>query len=282
MALSDDDVNPGNPGLRLSCRLEVLPGPTVRDRLWHAVDYGFDAVAAPGRMLDEYHEPLRECRPDSPIPISSLSLGFRGSLLSPDPQVRLDCRDSLLELFDFCAELRIPILNMPPVLIQDNPVRIREPLDYLSAEDRQDELLIDQLPEIGDAARERGVVLVLEPVNRYESEYMNTVDHAARVCDLVGHPNIGMTFDFYHAQMEELNPAAAIRNAGKWLRLVHVAENTRVEPGPGLLDFRPGFRALRDIGYSGCIEMECRRLSGPAERLLPASVDYLRRCWAES
>ena len=63
---------------------------------------------------------------------------------------------------------------------------------------------------------------------------------------------------------------------------VHVAENTRVEPGPGSMDYGPGFRELHLSGYVGLIEVECRYLSGIADEVLPSSADYLRRAWNQS
>ena len=72
---------------------------------------------------------------------------------------------------------------------------------------------------------------------------------------------------------------ASLAAAAPFLKLVHVAENTRVEPGPGSMNFRPGFRVLKKIGYSGFVEVESRTLSGPAAKVLPASVEYLHAEW---
>lgn len=267
---------------RLSCRLEMLPGARVGAQLENAAAFGFDAVAVPGRYLERYVAGLRDCLPDSPVPLSSLSLGFEGSLVSPDARIREKCRESLLRLFDLCAELKIGRVNMPPVLIEDNPLRIQDAGEFSSVEERQDALLVEQLPEIGCAAKEHGVALLVEPVNRYESDYMNTVGHAARICNRVGHAGIGLTVDFFHTQMEELDAPSAIADAGRWVKLVHVAENTRVEPGPGSLDFVPGFGSLKKISYGGFIEVECRALSGPAEDVLPRCVERLRMAWQEA
>jgi sugar phosphate isomerase/epimerase len=170
---------------------------------------------------------------------------------------------------------------MPPVLIQDNAERFG-PAGSTSAIESQDTLLLEELPSIGDEARKRNVVLVLEPVNRYESEYLNTLAHAAQICEVVGHPNVGVTCDFYHMQLEELDVEKSIANATPWIRHVHVAENTRVEPGPGSMDFRSGFSALKKHQYQGIIEIECRTLSGPAEAVLPRSAEYLRSLWMGS
>jgi sugar phosphate isomerase/epimerase len=267
---------------KISCRLEVLPGQRVIDRLNNAKVFGFDAVSLPGRFLDSYLDELRDCLGDSPLPVASMSLGFSGSLLSPHESVRKRCRDSFMELFDISAELGAGCVNAPPVLIQDNPGRITEAGAYRSVTEAQDALLVEQLPALGDEAQKRGLLFLLEPVNRYESEYLNTVPHAAKLCETLNHDNIGITCDFFHMQIEELSIPQSISMAGKWIKHVHVAENTRVEPGPGSLDFTPGFQALKEIEYSGFIELECRKLSGPAKKVLPKSVDYLRSLWKQA
>ena len=86
-----------------SCRLEVLPGQWVLEKLENARRYGFDAVSLPGRYLESYLGELRECLSASPLPIVSMSLGFTGSLVSPDKEIRKKCTESLLRLFDICA-----------------------------------------------------------------------------------------------------------------------------------------------------------------------------------
>lgn len=256
----------------LSIRLEVLPGDSVAAQIANAARFGFDAIALPGRFKDRWLPGLRECLGDCPVPMAGVSLGFRHSLLSPDPAQRARCRDSLVGLMDLCAELGAKLLNIPPCLIQDNAERLTDRTAC-------DTLLLEQLPALGDAARERGVTFLLEPVNKYESDYLNSVVPAAELTRRLGHSHVACTADFFHMQMEELQVDAALRAAGSQVRHVHVAENTRVEPGPGSLNFAPGFRALKETGYTGLIEVECRWLSGPAETVLPASVEYLRRAW---
>ena len=269
-------------GPKISCRLEVLPGERVIDKLTNAKVFGFDAVSLPGRFLNSYLDELRDCLGDSPLPLASMSLGFSGSLLSPHESVRKRCRDSFMKLFDICAELAVDCVNVPPVLIQDNPDQITEAGAYGSVTEAQDALLLQQLPALGDQAQKRGLLFLLEPVNQYESEYLNTVLHAAKLCEALNHDYIGITCDFFHMQMEELSIPQSLSKAGKWIKHVHVAENTRVEPGPGSLNFVPGFRALKEIGYNRIIELEPRKLSGPAVKVLPKSVEYLRRLWKQA
>ena len=275
-------ADPNSGDFTFSCRLEVLPGTKIVERIHKAKDFGFNAVSFPGRYLEEYLPELREILPNSPLPVVEVSLGFTGSLVSPRADIRRRCRDSLLEMFDLCSEVGAGLFNMPPALVQDNAERLSDPGSYSSLEEAQDALLFEQLPSIGDEARARGVTLLLEPVNRFESEYLTSVTHAARLCNTLNHDHIGLTCDFFHMQIEELSVERSISEAGKWIKHVHVAENTRVEPGPGSMDFMPGFRALKRIGYSGIIALECRSLSGAAEQVLPGSVDYIRNLWKKA
>ncbi len=239
------------------------------DKLEQASQIGFDAVALPGRYLTEYLGELRKCFKYSPLPFSSLSLGFEGSLLSPNPELRRCCRKSLIELFKICAEFSIPVLTVPPVLIMDNLERYHE-------SEIQDKLLLDQLPALADTAKYYGVIICLEPVNRYESDYMNTVADALKICKILNNPTVAVNIDLFHMQIEEINSEKAILDAGKWIGNVHISDNTRVQPGVGSMKFSYIFSALRQIGYSGYIEIEARKLTESNAHVLYESCKYVR------
>jgi sugar phosphate isomerase/epimerase len=272
MAHTVENIKNTGKSVKIGCRLEMVPGEGVLSKVINAKEYGFEGVSLPGRFLKDYITDLKKVKTELPLPLISLSLGFEGSLVSPDIKSREKCRYSLLNLFDLCNELNINILNMPPVLIQDNPERYKE-------EKVQDELLIKQLFDICEEGRKHNVRLLLEPVNRYETNYLTTLSHTIRICNTVNHDYLGITADFYHMMLEELNIPEAIKNGKKWIKHVHVAENTRVEPGPGSQNFKPGFKALKENGYNGFIEIECRSLSGDPEIVYPKSIKYLRNIW---
>jgi sugar phosphate isomerase/epimerase len=267
-----ENLNKPDKKSKISIRLEMLPGKSVLEKINNAERYGFDGIALPGRFLKDYIDELKKVFLNIPLPLISLSLGFEGSLVSPDPKIREKCKTSILNLFDLCNELKIKIFNMPPVLIKDNPERY-------SDKKVQDELLISQLYNLCEEGKKRDVSLLLEPVNRYETDYMTTQGHAAQICNIVKHDYLGITSDFYHMMMEELKTDNSISLAYRWIKHIHVAENTRVEPGPGSLDLKPGFKTLRELGYNGFIEVECRSLSGDPEIVFPNSVKNLRNLW---
>jgi sugar phosphate isomerase/epimerase len=86
--------------------------------------------------------------------------------------------------------------------------------------------------------------------------------------------------DLFHMNIEERDPVAALHAARQYLGYVHLADNTRLEPGTGFTDFMAAFRALRDIGYDGWCAIECR-LSGRPDEVLPRSAQYLRSLWGD-
>ena len=261
----------------IGIRLEVLPGRGVVEQFDNAARYGFDVVELPGRFLGQYRDKLLAHQDRLALPISSISLGFRGSLVSADAEERRQCRGDAIALSDLCKQLGAAGLVMPPTLVQDPHVAIADPSPHRTIAEARDALLTEQLPGLATAAEERDVRLFIEPVNRFEADYIHRLNHAVRICEQVDHPGLGITADFYHMQLEELRPADSLRRADRWIRHVHVAENTRCEPGPGSLELTTGFEALRDIGYDGYVVVECRFLSGPAEEVLPRSVQYLRQ-----
>lgn len=100
------------------------------------------------------------------------------------------------------------------------------------------------------------VRLVIEPLNRYETNLINTVVEGLELIQAVGAENIGLLFDTFHANIEEVSIEDAIRLAGNRLYHVHVADSNRWYPGAGHLDFTKVFATLREIGYEGYLSVE--------------------------
>ena len=261
---------------KLGIRYEVLPGGSVLQRCENARRYGCDAVELPGRYFDNYLDELLAHEEELALPVSSISLGFRGSLISSDPETRRACVEDCKRLFALCHRLGAVGLVMPPVLHMDNHPRFPATVKGRPREEVEDELILPQLAELGAAASGLGVQLLLEAVNPDETDYMFTAAKAVDICRRVNHPGVGVIVDFFHLQWEKGNVPDLIRRAGAGLQHVHVAEHNRTEPGPGHLDFGPGFAALRDIGYDGYVVIECRTLSGDGHDVLPRSAAYLR------
>lgn len=93
------------------------------------------------------------------------------------------------------------------------------------------------------------VSLAIEPLNRFETYFLNTAADAKKLCDTVNDPRIGILYDTFHANIEEKNQAEAIALLGKHILHVHTCENDRGIPGSGPIDWPGVARALREIGY---------------------------------
>jgi D-psicose/D-tagatose/L-ribulose 3-epimerase len=114
-----------------------------------------------------------------------------------------------------------------------------------------------------DYARKAGVTLAVECLNRFECYFLNTLDDAAAYTKLVNHPNFGVMYDSFHANVEEKDPIGCItRNIGA-IKHVHVSENDRGTPGKGHVPFGKIFKALRAGGYDRWLTIEAFGTSLP-------------------
>jgi D-psicose/D-tagatose/L-ribulose 3-epimerase len=112
------------------------------------------------------------------------------------------------------------------------------------------------LAEVGEEAQALGVDIVLEVVNRFETNLLNTTAQGLKFIEDSGSDHLRLHLDTFHMNIEEANPAAAIRLAGDRLGYFHIGESNRGYLGDGVIDFDPIFDALLDIGYERDVVFE--------------------------
>lgn len=127
------------------------------------------------------------------------------------------------------------------------------PADIRDAERRR---TVQALKELGDYAGERGVRLALEPLNRFETDMINTTEQALALIEEIGSPHVGLHLDTFHMHIEEKSSADAVRMAGRHVFHFHACENDRGIPGSGQVAWRAVADALRDIAYDGAVVIE--------------------------
>ncbi|HVX67873.1 MAG TPA: sugar phosphate isomerase/epimerase family protein [Bryobacteraceae bacterium] len=115
---------------------------------------------------------------------------------------------------------------------------------------------VESYQELGPALAEYGVTLALEPLNRFEAYFLNTARDAAALAGAIGHPNVGILFDTFHANIEEKDVAAGLRTVGRHLKHAHASENDRGTPGTGHVDWRGVMAALHTLDYDGWFTIE--------------------------
>ena len=146
------------------------------------------------------------------------------------------------------------------------------------------------------AQRSSGLVLGIEPVNRFESHFINTAADAVRFIEDVGVPNVKVHLDTFHMIREEDDFTAAVLGTEGYLGYVHACENQRGIPGSGLVPWTQFFKALKQVGYDGCVTIESfdpdiesvaklcciwRKLADSPEQLATEGLSFLKSVHAQ-
>ena len=116
--------------------------------------------------------------------------------------------------------------------------------------------LVEGLKPLADYAAQRGVRLAIEPLNRFETSFLNTAEQTMEVVDRVDSPAVGVLLDTFHMNIEEKDQAAAIRLVGDKLAHFHACGNDRGAPGADHIAWDAIIAALRETGYDGAVVIE--------------------------
>ena len=115
--------------------------------------------------------------------------------------------------------------------------------------------VVDSLKQCYEHGLKEGVRLALEPLNRFETYFLNRSDQALVLAEAVG-PKCGICLDAFHMNIEEKDMFAAIRAVGSRLNDFHVADNNRMACGMGALNWKKIIDTLKEVGYAGALTVE--------------------------
>jgi sugar phosphate isomerase/epimerase len=178
----------------------------------------------------------------------SISLMFTGrDLIHADPAVRASSVDYLKKCVTMVAELNGQVMSIVPSEVG----KVRP----MASPEEEWRWAIEGLKEVYDHAKARGVKIAIEPLNRFETNFLNRHDQALLLAKEVG-PDVGVCLDVYHMNQEEADMFKAIENAGDKLYDLHVADNNRMACGMGMLDWSRLFQTLKKINYDGALTVE--------------------------
>jgi sugar phosphate isomerase/epimerase len=258
--------------MKLALREEMSRGGTLAEKLSWLDGIGFDGIELAASSLDLPPRELEEIFADSPV--RAANIAGSATLLDPDPAERAAAKDLMRRRLELAATLgAVGVLTVPQF---GSAPRLPDLSPYKTAAELERELFRQQLEELAPAARNAGVPIFLEPLNRYEQHLVNRLEQGVAFAERV--EGVKIMADFFHMNIEEADIAASIRAAGPHIVHVHVADSQRLQPGKGHLDFRPGFAALKEAGYDGYLGIECG-VSGPYEESLAECVELLRELW---
>ena len=214
-------------------------------------DMGFDAVEIPifdpdtvdikatGRALRESGLDMLGC----------VIMAPGRDMISDDPDERRNAAEYLKRCVDILSDLGGDLLVGPMYSVVGKLVgRGRTQEEWRRA--------VEGLREIAEYAGPRGVILALEPLNRFETYFINTASDMIKLVKEIDHPNARILLDTFHMNIEEKDPPGAVRKAGELLAHLHCSENDRGVPGTGHVDWDGIFKALAEIGYDRYIVLE--------------------------
>lgn len=159
--------------------------------------------------------------------------------------------DYMLKLIDQMVELDCPSL-IGPVYSAVGRADAVPPDEYK----QQWKAVVNNLRTLCDYAEKKGRQVCLEPLNRFETDFINTCDQGLQMIKDVGSPALKLHLDTFHMNIEEKDQGAAIRKAGKHLAHFHACGSDRGTPGNDHIDWKPIAKALKAIKYKGDVVIE--------------------------
>jgi len=186
--------------------------------------------------------------------LSAMICGVFGAdrnICSPDPKIRRNAYEYILWLIDAAAQLGSQVI-CGPMYSAVGKAHLED------SEDRKREwnLAVTEMRKLADYAVMKGIKLALEPLNRFETDMINTVLQGLDFIKDVDRDNIGLHLDTFHMHLEEKSSPDAIRMAGGKIYHFHACENDRGVPGTGQVHWQGIAAALKSVNYQGPIVIE--------------------------
>lgn len=184
-----------------------------------------------------------------------------------DEKVRQQAVERVKEQIEFASKVKAPvILGL-----------LRGQLDMDEATRRnQLEWVVDCFKECGNYARKLNVDIIIEPINRYETNFLNTVEETIEFTKKIDLPNIGIMVDTFHMNIEERDFAKSMDIGARYLKYVHLADSNRLAPGFGHLNFEKFINLLLNVGYEGYLSIECLPKPNPISAAKQA-IEHIRK-----
>lgn len=189
----------------------------------------------------------------------------------PDPAVRARTVRYLCDLARFCGDIggKIAVFGSP------KHRKVHPALSYQQAFDYAVEVFTQSIP----AYEASGVALCMEPLSRDETDFCCTAAQTAQLVDAISHPHFCMMLDTKAMETERETRPALIHKYASYLRHYHANDANRNGPGWGMTDFKPIFRALRDIQYQDYASVEVFNFEPGPEEIAIRSLAYMQEQW---
>ena len=211
--------------------------------------YGYESIEIGGEPYKYDTKEVRRLLKENNLKCwGSISLMFTGlDLIQADEEGRAKTVQYLKDCVTMVKELDGTVMSIVPSEVGKVNPQADEETEWNWA--------VEGLREINDHAKKEGVLIAVEPLNRFETNFLNRHDQAILLAKEVGE-NCGVCLDAFHMNIEEANFRKALLETGDMLFDFHVADNNRMAPGMGALNWRDIVGTLNEIGYNGALTVE--------------------------
>jgi D-psicose/D-tagatose/L-ribulose 3-epimerase len=227
---------------------EFDPAVIPFDKLKKAEVEGIEVPVFNPKDLDT--KALKQVLKENKLACTIISINTReANPISNDPKVRDKALKHWKKVIETAADLECELIAGPSYApVGDLPGRRRT--------DDEWEWGVEFHQKLAPALKKSGVQLAVEPLNRFETYFLNTAEDAVRFVQEIDSPHIGILLDTFHSNIEDKSVAVAYRQCGRRLKHVHTCENDRGIPGSGHIDWPGVLRSLKDMGYDGWLTIE--------------------------
>ncbi len=265
--------------LRLCSQEGKIPGSSIKEKAENILKFGGCGLEF-GGMDVKRAEQIRKDLDGTGVGIAAMCCGSFADKqngarpVSMDPAVRKRGLDEIKRQLEACGVLGSTGVIWVPAFNGQTKLKPEE----------LDKVLADILPELAEFAVKCKGKLMIEPLNKGETFYINRVEQGAFWCNKINSPGLVTMGDFYHMSKEEKDDEAAFVAGGKWVHHVHVATGkSRILPNQEEHNYRPGFKGLKRIGYQDFCSLECGKKKGTewADEI-PKTFALLKQQWEEA
>jgi D-psicose/D-tagatose/L-ribulose 3-epimerase len=212
---------------------------------------GFDGIEV--AVLDPVRFPasaIRQALARVELACTAVAIIPQGlSLGAPETDRRTRAQAHVRACIEQAAEAGATLLSGPMYTpVGDLPGRRRS--------DDEWRRVVESWQTLAPTAAANGVDIAIEPLNRFETYFLNTAADGAAFCDAVGHPSVGLLLDTFHANIEEKHLGDALRAAAPHLKHLHTCENDRGVPGSGHVAWEEFFTTVAALGYDRWLTIE--------------------------
>lgn len=225
--------------------------------------YGYDGVELKGEPKLYQTKKVKELCKKYNLSVLSIAGIYpwptrERDMASIDAGVRKKAVGYLRSCIELAVEVGAPLVVVVPSAVgKVNPIDNFENAEqWIQAKEQAWDYAVQSMRKAAKYTESRGILLAVEPINRYETFLVNTAEEGLKFVAEVDSPAVKIHLDVFHMNIEESNPAEAIRRCGKLLINLHIADSNRMAVGDGHVNFRAIMYTLKEIRYKWALTLE--------------------------